>query len=161
MVNGFEIPKSVLERITPRDKEVILLAPLYFWAKSLRRNQYGGGDPDIVTVVSDVLVNHPKRAELFTHLSDPEIRQICRSMDKIIEWQELVVDAEGGSIHDEGPNEFILQAADEALYIRGRLYSLGWFTAIDRYTTRQSIMKAVIHEKIPGNISGLLSDGTV
>jgi len=38
MAREVDVPQSVLERIPPRDKEVILLAPVFFWAKYMRRN---------------------------------------------------------------------------------------------------------------------------
>lgn len=149
--------QKVFEKITPRDKEVILLAPIYFWAKSLRISQPGAADENIVWVVSDVLLNHPKRAELFPHLSDIEIRQFCRGFDTIIEYRKFALEAEGESMPEEEPDEFIFRAAGEALYGRGTPGALPKFIEIDNFRTRQAVIKAVVHEKLPGKISGLLS----
>jgi hypothetical protein len=37
MARELNEPLSIMERISPRDKEVILLAPVFFWAKYMRR----------------------------------------------------------------------------------------------------------------------------
>ena len=38
MAREIDEPLSIMERISLRDKEVILLAPIFFWAKYMRRN---------------------------------------------------------------------------------------------------------------------------
>ena len=128
MAREVDVPLNVMERIPPRDKEVILLAPVFFWAKYMRRNINMEGfepvipevdfndllsmgragfdvhrqvnsdvDGDVVGAVSDILTNHPMRADLFPHLSDQEIRSMCSEFDQKFEEQEFVMQCEAST----------------------------------------------------------------
>ena len=56
MRKEFEVPPSLMDKIPPRDKEIILLAPIFFWAKYMRRRiNTEGFEP----VVPEVDFNDP------------------------------------------------------------------------------------------------------
>jgi len=188
MATEIDVPQSVMERISPRDKEVILLAPVFFWAKYMRRNIHTEGfepvvpevdfndplsrirvgidlhrqvnsdvDGDVVGAVSDVLSKHPMRAELFPHLDETEIISICSEFDSRFEEGEVNMLDELQSHYKDGPEEFAIKAADEALWLPGGSLKLGWFSNINDPKVRRSIIKAILKEKLSGKISGLLS----
>jgi hypothetical protein len=188
MAREVDVPQSILERIPSRDKEVILLAPIFFWAKYMRRNINTEGfepvipevdfndllsigragfdvvrqvnsdvDGDVVGAVSDILTKHPKRAEFFPHLSDQDIWSICSGFDQKFEEQEFVMQCESSTHYEGGPEEFAISAADETLWLQGGSLKLGWFSHINDWKVRRSIIQAVLKEKLSGKISGLLS----
>lgn len=188
MLKEFNVLHDIVEKIPPRDKEVILLAPIFFWAKYMRRKintkdfelvipEVDFSDPhsilgtwfylhkqansdvdgDAVGAVSDVLSKHLMRAELFPHLNDREIRNICSELDEIFENQEFCAQCESWSYYYAGPEDFAIGVAETMLWLRGGHMGLSWFTNIHKWRDRQAIIEAVLREKLSGRISGLLS----
>jgi len=56
MPKEIDVPLSIMEKISPRDKEVILLAPIFFWEKYMRRRI---NSEDFEPVVLEVDFNDP------------------------------------------------------------------------------------------------------
>jgi len=127
----------------------------------LHRQANSDIEGDAVGAVSNVLSKHPMRAELFPHLDDREIRSICSELDKIFENQEFCAQCESWSYYDgdAGPEDFAINATSDMLWLEGEDLGLGWFSKINGWEVRQPIIEAVLREKIPGRINGLLLPG--
>ena len=184
-------PLSFLEKIPPRDKEVILLGPIYFYGKYMRRNvNVEGFEPDVpewsdddplsilragfsmrrqlysdiegnaVGKISDALSNHPMRGKLFPHLNNGDIRKICWELDEIFENKEFCAQCESWSHYDaESPEEFAIDTATTMLWLSGGHLGIEWFNRTYTHKDRAAIVEAIMREKIPGEIAGLLSVG--
>lgn len=143
-----------LEKIPPRDKEVIILGAVFFWGKYM--DPYG----DVVGAVKDILSNHPARDELFSHLDDPQIGFICNRLDDIFEREEsIVISHSCSSFDDVSHGEFASGVANTMLYLRAREIGIAWFKDIKYWKDRQPIIKAILREKLSGEIGGLLLAG--
>ncbi len=119
-------PLGFLEKIPPRDKEIILLAPIYFYGKYMRRkvNVEGFRQPDwdendftswlsaahnlfdqantdiegdVVGAISKALTEHPMRDKLFPNLKDKDILLACQKLEDIFYNEEFVDWVEGSS----------------------------------------------------------------
>lgn len=190
MTKEFNETLGIVERIPPRDKEVILLATVFFWAKYMRRKINTEGykpvipkvdfndpmsisrvgfdlhrqansdiDGDIIGAVSNLISRHPMRSEIFPHLSNEQIVDICSELDNIFENQEFCAQCESWSYYDQGPEDFIINVTDTMLYLKGGPIGLSWFACIHEWKHRQPIIKAVVKEKLAKQTSNSLPIG--
>lgn len=174
-----KFPGIIVEEISPRDKEVILLTAVFFWGKYMRReinskdfkpvlpevdfsdpaSILGTGfelhrqenndiDGDAVKAISALLLNHPRRGELFPRLNDQEIRQICGEIDDMFENQEMCAFCEAWSYYELGPEDFAIESASLTLWLTGGDLGINWFSKIYGRKIRDEIVKVILREKL-------------
>ena len=195
MAKELDEPLSIIEKIPPRDKEVILLATTFFWGKYKRRRIYSKDfkplspeidwdddmsrimgqiefyrqqnddiDGDAVDAVSNILSKHPMRDKFFPHLDNKQKEKICSTLNTLFEIQEFKLQKQDASFYCfKNVEEFAINVTDTILHLKGGYYGITWFGKIDksleRSKYRQSIIRAVLNEKLSGKIDGLLSLG--
>jgi len=184
---------DLINKIPERDKELLVLTPLFFWAKWQRRNiltenfnpvipEFDANDPisiisagfalqsqmnddmdgDAVHAISVMMIDHPGRKELFPNLNDREIENICNSLENEFEEREYIARTEASSLYEDefgqshNPINFAIGTASHILFMPGDgRISILWFNKLSKSEYGESIIKALLQEKIRGNNLGL------
>lgn len=109
--------------------------------------------------ISELLIKHPKRRELFDQLSDEEIKDICYSLNEMFENQEFCAQCECWSYYEDPPEEFAIRAASDMLLCCDHVGEIKtrWFGKIEGWKERDAVIKGVLIELFPRGIAGLLN----
>jgi len=182
---------GILDRIPPRDKDIITLGAVFFYGKyvrrqglsegfkleippvdfddcrsvltaahSLHRQEHADIDGDAVRSVSDILSNHPRRQDLFGHLTDRDIRTICYELDEKFENDEFCAWCEMRSNYDDvEPEEFAINSAGTMLWLGGKRSNISWFRDMQLWRDREAIIKVILKEKLSRMFTRRLSSG--
>lgn len=98
--------------------------------------------------ISEAIINHPSRNELFSHLENEEIEQICHRLETAFELDELAAKSECRSLYkDVSPELFAIARASEILWELNRSLKISWFN-IPEGLVRKAIVEAVIKDKL-------------
>lgn len=124
---------------------------------SIHRQENADIDGDVVSSVADILSKHPKRSELFGHLTDINIKNICIKLEEIFENQEYCAQCEAWSYYDVDAEDFAIDTTSQMLWIHARVLGIKWFGDIWSGKDRDAIVESVLREILPTSPAGLLA----
>lgn len=142
---------DILKIISPREKEIILLSSVFFWAKyknKLNRIKLG---ENIIPNIPVFLFSHPSKSQLFPSLNLDDMENICYELNDIFENQERCV--EEGSLYDYSIGDFSIIAADSNLAYISNSEGVYFYNYDLPREVRISLMKLVLAEKLSGETS--------
>ena len=172
MSQDTELSLARIDQISPYDKEIILLAALFFYAKSITKrahireflskipednfalyqiaNSAIGGDT--AEKIAEIFINHPLRAKLFPNLNNCSLGLACEILNKVFENEEFCRRCEVGPLDyvETTPSQFALETASIVLdlqrFNRGNNLGLEWFAKFDDYRERQALIGLILQE---------------
>ena len=174
---------NILERMSPHDKEVILLAPIFFWAKYMRRKINTEG---FQPVVLDVDFNDPVsilRAGFDLHrqansdINGDSVNAVSNTLTNhplraelfpcLEDWEiravcyglDKIFENQEFCAECESWSYYDSEPEEFAINVANEMLQLDgrltWFSKIDDWEFRQLIIKAILKEKLSRRVHGL------
>lgn len=142
MINRQE---RTFEAIEVTQIEVLALTPLYFWLKFKREDD---GEISTPSAIANFLINHPRKSQLFSTLSDERVAKVCEMLDDIYTDDELVSDVKGIKRNGTTLDERITNAALAVLTIGGERLGVPLFCLPKRWQEKEHILKQIVANMI-------------